>query len=86
MSIRPKKELENDETPRNSPYRKFVKYLSLIMGIIYLAFGGFILVNDLPNISETFKYILGGILILYGFMRLLRAYQQFFRSPNRRDR
>jgi cytochrome bd-type quinol oxidase subunit 2 len=59
-------------------FRNFAKFFSIGMGLIYLGFGIFIIFSD-PNqinLDQTFKTILGGILILYGCLRFIRAYHQ----------
>ncbi|MCC9136407.1 hypothetical protein ACFSKU_06105 [Pontibacter silvestris] len=69
----------NKEKPSESSFHKFVKVFSMLMTLVYVALGIFIMFaeNETLNISipKTYKLVLGGILILYGAVRFVRAYK-----------
>lgn len=50
------------------------KWLSLVVGFLYIAFGVFIIVYRYKNIIETsIAYPLGALLVVYGIFRFVRA-------------
>lgn len=63
-----------------------MKYISLLMVLLYFGMGLYVLLagEDRLPLSAQYKYIIGGMLIFYGFIRFVRAYQQYFKK-NRRD-
>lgn len=67
-------------------FRGFAKFFSIGMGLIYFGFGFFIIFSNPAQLGldRTFKIILGGILILYGFLRFFRAYQQHTKDKQSR--
>lgn len=60
-------------------FNKFARYFGMLMTLVYVAAGIFILFMDPQqynlNMSDTARNIFGGILILYGIVRFVRAYQ-----------
>ena len=75
--------------PTRRPAKSFssaMKYVALLMALIYFCMGFYVLLaseSQLP-LSKQYKYIIGGMLIFYGIVRFVRAYQQHFKK-NRRD-
>lgn len=64
----------------------FAKFFSIGMGLIYLGFGIFIIFSE-PNLirlDNNVKIILGGVMILYGCLRFLRAYHQHTKERARK--
>ncbi|PRY07813.1 hypothetical protein CLV24_1223 [Pontibacter ummariensis] len=58
--------------------RKFGRIFALLMTLIYVALGLFLIFagDSLRlNIDDSFRYLLGGIMILYGTVRFVRVYQ-----------
>ena len=50
------------------------KWLSLVVGFFYIAFGIFILVYRYKQITESdIAYPLGALLLVYGIFRFVRA-------------
>ncbi len=66
-------------------FNKFARWFAMLMTLLYVCLGLFILLADQQklnlNIPSTVKTILGGVLILYGVLRFVRAYQ----SGSKRD-
>ncbi|MEJ8758571.1 hypothetical protein WG947_16270 [Pontibacter sp. H259] len=81
--IRPKR-----EKPGAPSFSKFVQLFGLLMTLVYLGLGLFILFADAEtlnlNMTKEFKYILGGILILYGVIRFMKVYQTITKKERRR--
>lgn len=74
--LRPKKEEDNQQL---NFFRKFTRIFTMLMTLVYIALGIFIIfaANNLRlSISNEIRYALGGILILYGVVRFVRAYQR----------
>lgn len=74
--------------PRKEPsaYQNVMKYVSLLMVLLYCGMGTYVLVAtqaQLP-LPEQYRYIIGGMLLFYGFIRFVRAYQIYFKK-NRHD-
>ncbi|MBK0404408.1 hypothetical protein I5M27_15525 [Adhaeribacter sp. BT258] len=77
--------------PRNQPestYTKFVKYFSLVMTLVYPAIGVFLFFSrpDQVRLDDTTKKILGAVLVIYGIIRMVRVYQEHFKTRNRNHR
>lgn len=73
--------MQNPRKEKQPPMlRKFVFYFSLIMTLIYVGLGIFLIFADEEmmnlDIPASMRYLLGGILIIYGIVRFVRAYQQ----------
>ncbi len=73
--------MQNPRREKQAPFlRKFVYYFSMLMTLIYVGLGIFIIFADEEqmnlDIPQNIKYLLGGILILYGVVRFVRAYKQ----------
>ena len=73
--------MQNPRREKQEPFlRKFVYYFSMLMTLVYVGLGIFIIFADEQqmnlDIPQSMKYLLGGILILYGVVRFVRAYQQ----------
>ncbi|WP_192822310.1 hypothetical protein [Rufibacter sp. LB8] len=64
-----------------------MKYTSLLMVALYLGFGIYILQSSQEQMAfpQQYKYILGGMLVFYGLLRFVRAYQQYFKKNRRND-
>lgn len=57
--------------------KKFFFYFSIAMAVAYVSFGVFIMFFDgfaQMIASKEMRYIFGGLLILYGFLRSWRSY------------
>ncbi|WP_018479940.1 hypothetical protein [Pontibacter roseus] len=71
-------ERDRNKTTVNT-FNKFARYFGMLMTLIYVALGLFLIFMDTAeyniNMSETARMIFGGILILYGIVRFIRAYQ-----------
>ena len=73
--LRPKRE----EPDSLSLFRKVVRIFTLTMTLVYVALGIFIMfaADRLRlSISSEMRYAIGGILVLYGVVRFIRAYQR----------
>ncbi|MCP2045661.1 hypothetical protein L1278_003727 [Pontibacter sp. HSC-36F09] len=83
--LRPRR---GDERTSVTAFNKFARYFGMLMTLIYVAAGVFLLLMDTEkynlNMSDQARTIFGGILILYGLIRFIRAYQ--VNSKSRRDR
>jgi len=74
--LRPKGQKEN---PQLTFFTKFTRIFMMLMTLVYIALG--ILIIFAPeamrlSFSNEIRYALGGILILYGVVRFVRAYQR----------
>ena len=69
--------------------QKFVRIFSLLMTLLYVGLGIFLIAIDREqlnlDISNEVRFVLGGILILYGAARFVRVYQLNKRSRKDRD-
>lgn len=69
--------------------QKFVRIFSLLMTLLYVGLGIFLIAVDREqlnlDISNEVRFVLGGILILYGAARFVRVYQLNKRSRKDRD-
>lgn len=69
-------------------FSKFVQMFGLLMTVLYIGMGIFIIFVDTEtmnlNMSREFKFILGGVLILYGVLRFMKVYQTIVKKD--RDR
>ncbi|GAB3823075.1 hypothetical protein [Pontibacter rugosus] len=80
--LRPGKE----DKPASTTYSKFARIFAMLMTLIYVGLGIFIMFAadslqiDLP---DAMKYMLGGILILYGVVRFVRVYNSNRPNKNR---
>ena len=76
------------EKPGANFFSKFVKIFGLLMTVLYIGLGLFIMFVDAEtmnlNMSKDFKYILGGVLILYGIIRFMKVYQTITKKERRR--
>ncbi|MCJ8164752.1 hypothetical protein MKJ04_07845 [Pontibacter sp. E15-1] len=82
--LKPKR---NETDPQASFYNKFARIFGLLMTLVYVALGLFIMfAGDSLQLSvgKEFRYMLGGILILYGVVRFIRVYQSNTRNKNNR--
>ncbi|MCC9168659.1 hypothetical protein [Pontibacter harenae] len=79
---------EREERPQNSVFSKIARYFGMLMTLIYVALGVFIIFADPGylniNISETARWILGGVFILYGIVRFIRIYKSNSSNSNGR--
>lgn len=78
---RPKREEDN---PQINFFRKFARIFTLLMTLVYIGLGLFVMFGvggRQLSIDDELRYALGGILILYGVVRFIRAYQR-----NKRNR
>lgn len=82
--LKPQRERSN-----TNAVQKFARIFGLLMTLLYVGLGIFILAVDKEqlnlDISDEVRYVLGGILILYGAARFVRIYQISKRSRNNRD-
>ncbi len=62
-----------------------MKYVSLVMVFIYFGFGLYVLLSSPAQIAlpKEYKIIIGGLLVFYGFIRFVRAYQEYFKKNRR---
>ncbi|MBX0334031.1 hypothetical protein K3G39_12360 [Pontibacter sp. HSC-14F20] len=83
--LRPRGE---NEKPSVTFFNQFARYFGMLMTLVYVALGLFMIFMDEEqynlNMSDTARTIFGGVLILYGLIRFVRAYQ--VNSKSRRDR
>jgi hypothetical protein len=80
--LRPKRE---DNKPSTNYYTKFARIFGLLMTLIYAGLGLFVIfAGDSMSLSigEEVRYMLGGILILYGIVRFVRMYRSNTRNRN----
>ena len=70
--------------------QKFVRIFSLLMTLLYVGLGLFLILIDKEklnlNISNEVRFVLGGILILYGAARFVRVYQVNKKSKTNTNR
>ncbi|ARS36655.1 hypothetical protein [Pontibacter actiniarum] len=81
--LRPRKD---DEKPAPTLFSKFARIFGLFMTLFYVALGLFIMFAGERlrlDIADSVKYMLGGVLILYGIVRFVRVYSST-RSKNNR--
>jgi hypothetical protein len=80
--LRPKKEEQRSSA---NFYSKFARIFGLIMTLVYVALGLFVIfAADTMRLSigDEIRYMLGGILILYGIVRFVRLYKSSTRNRN----
>lgn len=66
-------------------YTKFARIFGLLMTLIYVGLGLFVIFGSDSmrlSIGEEVRYMLGGILILYGVVRFVRIYRSNTRNRN----
>lgn len=72
-----------------STAQKLVRLFSLLMTLLYVGLGIFLIAVDQNqlnlNLSNEVRYVLGGILILYGAARFVRVYQLNKKSRRKRN-
>ncbi|WP_205500524.1 hypothetical protein [Rufibacter psychrotolerans] len=70
---------------QESTYGNIMKYVSLLMVLLYFGFGLYVLFSGPERMPfpKEYKIILGGLLLFYGFIRFVRAYQQYFKKSRR---
>ncbi|RIJ37296.1 hypothetical protein D1627_09145 [Pontibacter oryzae] len=81
--LRPRKK---DEKPIPTLFNKFARIFGLLMTLIYVGLGLFIIFAGERlrlDISDSIKYMLGGILILYGVVRFVRVYNSIRSNKDR---
>jgi prolipoprotein diacylglyceryltransferase len=82
--LRPKREKKSGNMAQ-----KFVRIFSLLMTLLYVGLGLFLVTIDKEklnlNISNEVRFVLGGILILYGVARFVRVYQLNKKSKTNRN-
>lgn len=59
-------------------------WLSLVTGVFYIILGIFIIIKlwFFVPLEQNVSYILGGLMILYGFFRIFRAIYRIKQSKN----
>jgi len=76
------------DRPTVTFFNKFARYFGMLMTLVYVALGLFFILMDERqynlDMSETARYTFGGILIVYGIVRFIRAYQVNSRSNRNR--
>ncbi|RNI28615.1 hypothetical protein EFB08_08220 [Rufibacter latericius] len=72
---------------QKSTYENVMKYVSLLMVLLYFGFGLYVLFSSEKQIPfpRDYKYIFGGLLLFYGLIRFVRAYQQYFKKTRRNE-
>ncbi|QHL88401.1 hypothetical protein GU926_13545 [Nibribacter ruber] len=72
--------------PERSKTSSAMKYASMFMALVYIAVGLYVIFSSSGQMSlpQNYKYIIGGMLFLYGLIRFVRSYQQYYKK-NRRD-
>ena len=76
--------------PRQSSgsFNRFVYYFSLAMTFLYMGMGIFIIFfgEEYLNLDmqKSFRWILGGVLILYGLLRFMRTIRKNSNTDNDR--
>ena len=80
---------EREEKAKNSIFSKIARYFGLLMTLVYVALGIFIIFSDSGQInnlglSDTTKWVLGGVFILYGAVRFFRLYKSNSNNSNGR--
>lgn len=71
--LRPKR----DDKPVTNAYNKFARIFGMLMSLLYVGLGLFIMfASDKLRLTlpDNIKYLLGGILILYGIVRFVRVF------------
>ena len=64
-----------------SEENKNLKWVHLIRGILYIIVGLlFIITMKMNNMPLYFNIAFGSICLIYGFFRLLKVYQQYFKN------
>ena len=76
-----------DKPPKETSAQKFLKYFSLLMTLLYPAFGLYLLLSSPEQIAvqPRVKIILGVMLILYGIYRFYRTYMRYFKENRTTD-
>lgn len=72
-----------DEKSQTTFLSKFARIFGLLMTLIYVALGLFIMFASESlrlSVGKEVRYMLGGILILYGVVRFIRVYKSSSRS------
>ncbi|RZL10672.1 MAG: hypothetical protein EOO62_12925 [Hymenobacter sp.] len=85
--------LDTSTEERLGPSQQPVRFFDLLRALAYMALGGWLVYTaDRPlaagallPLSHTTRLVLGGILILYGVVRLVRALPFQFRKSRRDD-
>jgi len=74
--------------PGANSFSKFVSIFGMLMTVLYIGLGLLIIFVDAEtlnlNMNNDFKYILGGVLILYGIIRFMKVYQTITKKERRR--
>lgn len=61
-----------------------MRYFSLVMSAAYIALGAYLFLAspEAFSLSPGVQKILGGVFVLYGIIRFVRTYQQYFKKSN----
>lgn len=69
-----------------------VRYFVLLMALVYIGLGGWLwwtsgrpMTGLLAHVSSTSRQVLGGVFVLYGIVRLVRGYQNYFQVRKNDD-
>jgi hypothetical protein len=84
---------DNSTEERLGPSQQPVRFFDLLRAVAYLALGGWMIYTaKLPTaagalvpLSPQVRLILGGLLVVYGIVRLVRALPFNFRKPRPND-
>jgi cytochrome c biogenesis protein CcdA len=76
------------QKPSANNFSKFVNIFGMLMTFLYIGLGLLLIFVDAEtmnlNMSKDLKYILGGVLILYGLIRFVKVYQNITKKERRR--
>ncbi|NDK54726.1 hypothetical protein [Pontibacter fetidus] len=76
------------QKPAGNNFSKFVNIFGMLMTVLYIGLGLLFIFIDAEtmnlNMSKDLKYILGGVLILYGLIRFVKVYQNITKKERRR--
>ena len=77
-----------DRMEQSKSYQSFRTGLDLGMGILYICIGGFICYAKyfgVVSLPDTYAYILGGLMMLYGAFRIYRGVAVVNARKNKRE-
>ena len=76
------------QKPSANNFSKIVNIFGMLMTVLYIGLGLLFIFVDAEtmnlNMSKNLKYILGGVLILYGLIRFVKVYQTITKKERRR--
>lgn len=76
------------QKPTTNNFSKIVNIFGMLMTVLYIGLGLLLIFVDAEamnlNMSKDLKYILGGVLILYGLIRFVKVYQTITKKERKR--